>query len=404
LGALDLTDLNAAGSYADTADSEARHLLSLGRVAEAKQLETEVYEIAEKVLLQRPNDLHALSDRSFAAELLGRLAARMHDSASALDYARRAALSGENEVRFNPADVGAWQRWSLALRALSDRQFDNGDIAGATATLRSVLALEDDKRRPSSLGPILWYHWIGLAFLEAETGSSAAASAAVEAFKRDAAELVAQLSAEDAKRPLLVDPGQGLVAWIQFLEGSSQEALTNVTAVIARMSKVETPAKDIGAMALRSNIMRGNYDTGAQAAIRLGRYRDAEGYAHKLLDVPLDPTSEEDPGRRTSHGQAVLAHAIAMQGRGEEALATLAPALAYYREQQRAGATDTEFRFDLAYALLVDALARSDSAAERAHRAASLDEATRVLDGASEQARQMASFRRMASLIAEARG
>jgi len=404
LGALDLTDLNAAGSYADTADSEARHLLSLGRVAEAKQLETEVYEIAEKVLVQRPSDLHALSDRSFAAELLGRLAARMHDGPAALDYARRAVLSGESEVRFNPSDLGAWQRWSLALSALSNQQFDNGDIADATATLRSALALGEDKRRPSSLGPILWYHWIRLAFLESQTGNSAAAMAAIKSFQRDAGELLAQLSAKDARRPLLADPGRGIVGWVQFIEGAAQDALATATAVIGRTASIDVPATDIGATSLKGNIMRSNYDTATQAALRLGRYRDAETYARKLLDVPRDPTTEEDPQQRRSHGAALLAHAIAMQGRAEEALATLAPALAYYREQQRAGATETQFRLDLAYALLVDALARSDSAAERAHRAASLDEATRVLGGASEQARQMAGFRMVAGMIAEARG
>ncbi|HEY6985143.1 MAG TPA: hypothetical protein VH375_03600, partial [Rhodanobacteraceae bacterium] len=404
LGALDLTDLNAAASYADTADSEARHLLSLGRVDEAKQLETEVYEVAEKVLVQRPGDLHALSDRSYAAELLGRLAARMHDSQRAMEYTQRAALSGENEVRFNPSDVTSWQRWSLALTAVSDRQFENGDITQAIATQRSVLALGEDKRRPSSLAPVLWYHWIKLAFLEAETGDAAAAAAAVKAFERDAAELLTRLSADDARRPFFVDPGKGVLANVQLIEGSAQTALTSAAAVLERTEAIDVPKGDLSAQVFKSGILRGNYITASRAAIRLGRYHEAETFARKLLEVPDDPTSESDPRQRHAEDATFLAHAIAMQGRGAEALTVLAPALEYYREEQRRGASETEFRGDFAYALCVDAIARSDNAAERAHRAASLDEAQRTLDGASAEAKRMASFRQLANLIATTRG
>ncbi len=44
VGARDLTDLRAASIYADTSDSQARHSLLLGQVAEAEQLELEVYD------------------------------------------------------------------------------------------------------------------------------------------------------------------------------------------------------------------------------------------------------------------------------------------------------------------------------------------------------------------------
>ena len=43
VGARDLTDLRAASIYADTSDSQARHSLQIGKVAEAERLETEVY-------------------------------------------------------------------------------------------------------------------------------------------------------------------------------------------------------------------------------------------------------------------------------------------------------------------------------------------------------------------------
>ncbi|HEX5124775.1 MAG TPA: hypothetical protein VFV97_16145, partial [Rhodanobacteraceae bacterium] len=218
IGALDLSDLNAAASYADTADSEARHLLNLGRVAEARALETEVYDTAEKVLTQRPGDLHALSDRSWAAELLSSLADRMHDRAAATDYAQRAALAGENEVRFNPSDVSAWQRWGVGLRVISDEHFARGEITQAIAAGHAVFALEADKRRPASLGPVLWYHWIPLAAMEAETGDMDGARKSVASFHRDIDEYGANLAADDPRHALL-ESTEGLDALVQLIGG-----------------------------------------------------------------------------------------------------------------------------------------------------------------------------------------
>jgi len=54
--------------YADTSDSQARHSLRLGKVADAEKLETEIYAIAEKVLAQRPGDLRSMANRALEAD------------------------------------------------------------------------------------------------------------------------------------------------------------------------------------------------------------------------------------------------------------------------------------------------------------------------------------------------
>jgi hypothetical protein len=402
IGALDLSDLNSAASYADTADSEARHHLSLGHLAQARALETEVYEIAEKVLAQRPGDLHALADRSWAAELLSALADQMHDRDAGADYARRAALAGENEVRFNPSDLGSWQRWALGLRAISDEHYARGEIAEAIAAQRAVLALESDSRRPASLGPVLWYHWIPLLAMQAETGDMAGAAASLKAFKRDADEFAAQLAADDPRRRLIAT-SLGLDALAQLIGGSAQAAYASATRQIEVGRAIETAARG-PALVLKQNILRGSLETAAKAGIRIGHYHEAEAFAQQLLDIPSDGTNESDPREGRAQVEAVRAHAMALQGRGDEALEVLAPGLAYYREQEKAGAASTQFRHDFAYALGVSALARSDKPAERAQRKADLDDAARVLDGASAEAKRMAGFREVAALLGDARG
>ena len=403
LGALDLSDLNATSSYADTGDSEARFLLSLGRVAEAQKFEQEVYDLAEKVLLQRPNDLHALADRSFAAELLGAIAGRQYDDAAATDYATRTAQAGEDEVRFNPSDLSTWWRWTLGLRRVADEQYERGEVRQAIATMHSMLALEQDKRRPSSLGPTVWYQWARLANLEAQVGDSAAAAQSLKAFVRDVGELVAQLSPSDRQRQLLAMPDQGVGAALQLAEGASQAALTNASAVVDRTESINVPASDTNSTFLKRNILEGNLGTASVAAIRLGRYAQAEALARRWFAVPADTKSEDDPKSKTSRASALLAHAITMQSRADEARTTLQPVLDYYEKEQQAGAHGITFRRDFAYALYVSALARSADADGRAKRDADLTRAKKLIDGASAEAKQLADMREVTGLIAAAR-
>ena len=402
LGALDLSNLEAASSYADTADTEARALLTLGRIDEAKKLEQEVYGLAEKVLAQRPGDQHSLSVRAFAAQLLGSLANRQHDDAAAADYANRAVQAGEDEVRFNPSDLTSWWQWTLGFRQVADFQFERGEVAHALTTMRSLLALEQDKRKPSSLGPRVWYQWIQLAYLQAQVGDSAAAAQALKAFARDTGEVVAQLPPDDPQRQVLAAPEQSIGADLQLIEGASQAALTNAIAVVDRLEAIKIPAGD-NSIRLKNRILAADLRVASHAAIRLGRYAQAETLARRWLAAPADLRSEADPKNRASRASAALSHAIAMQGRIDDARKTLQPALDYYEKEQQAGAHGTTFRGDFAYALYVSALARPADAEGRAKRDADLTQATQLIDGASMEAQQLADMREVTRLIAAAR-
>ncbi|MBS0570941.1 MAG: hypothetical protein JSS28_10050, partial [Proteobacteria bacterium] len=243
IGALDLSDLNATSSYADTADSEARSLLALGRVDEAQKLEQQVYDLAEKVLAQRPNDLHSLLNRELAAGLLSQLASRRHDDATAIDYARRATQAGADWVRFDPSNMEAWWNWTAVLRGTADQQFNRGEVAAAIATMHSLFALEQDKRLPSSLGPQIWYQWLGLAHMQADAGDAAGAAQSMKSFARDTAQFTAQLAAEDPKRELLAMADKPIVgANLQLLEGEPKVALASATAVVAHVEPIKVPA------------------------------------------------------------------------------------------------------------------------------------------------------------------
>ena len=353
------------------------------------------------MLAQRPGDLHALSDRSWAAELIGTLADRQHDDATAADYANRTAQAGEDEVRFNPSNLDAWQRWSVGLEEVADRQLERGEVTKATATMRSLLALEGDKRLPSGLGRMIWYDWIQLSYLQSQTGDSAGAEQSLKFFVRDVGELLAPLPPHDVRRTLLANPGQAIKAGLQLDEGQAQASLATALATLARIDPVTVQPGGTGYI-LKRNMLQGTLGTASTAAIRAGHYAQAEALARRWLAVPVNPTSEKDPRIPSSRARASLAHAIALQGRLDEAQKTLQPALVYYQQQQQAGAKDTTFRHDYAYALYVSAIAAPTDAAGRAPRSQALADAAGLIAGASAEAQKMADMRQVSGLIASA--
>jgi hypothetical protein len=400
LGATKLVDLDAAASYADTADSEARFLLTLNRIDEADRLEQQVYTMADQLLTRRPGDLHSMADRSYALELLGGIAARRHDSARALDYARRTVESGADEVRFNPADLGAWTRWTLAYRGLAESQFDLGDVTQAIATMHALLDLEQDPRRPSSLGPIVWYNWLLLAAWQEQTGDATGADLSTKGLEHDVAEVVAQFAQNDPRYQLLTSPGDLMRSRLRLSAGDPQGALAAIPAYIARIDAIAVPASNAAATFMKRNILDGNLGVAAAAAIRTGHYAQAEGFARRKLALPIDRTTEGDPEVSHNEARVLLAHAIALQGRLDEAHSTLQPALDHYRQQQAAGARETYFRRAFAYALYVDAIAQPADAAGRKQRKADLDEAAKQIAGASAEAQKLADLRYVSGLIA----
>ena len=401
IGALDLSDLNAASSYADTADSQARYHMGLNQVDAAQKLEQQVYDLAEKVLAQRPNDQHSLLNRVLAADVLSSVAQRRHDDATAADYARREVQAAQDLVRFDPSNLDSWRYWTIGLRQVADLQFDRGEIANGIATMQSLLALKQDKRLTASLGPTVAFQWIGFAFWQANSGGAAPAAQSMKSYAHDVGEFMAPLKADDPKRALAAITVRGFNSVLQLYTGDPQAALTTTTAAISSVDGVKVPENDNVALNMQRLSLRTYLMRGAAAAIMLGRYPQAEALSRRALNLPRPPFSNDDPRDASSSSAAVLAHALAMQGRNDEARKTLQPALAYYHEQQQAGAHDTFFRHDFAYALYVNAIAQPAGASERA---TDLKEATAQINGASVEAQKLADMRYVSGLIAAERG
>jgi hypothetical protein len=187
---------------------------------------------------------------------------------------------------------------------------------------------------------------------------------------------------------------------LRLSAGDPQGALAAIPAYIARIDAIAVPASNAAATFMKRNILDGNLGVAAAAAIRTGHYAQAEGFARRKLALPIDRTTEGDPEVSHNEARVLLAHAIALQGRFDEAHSTLQPALDHYRQQQAAGARETYFRRAFAYALYVDAIAQPADAAGRKQRKADLDEAAKQIAGASAEAQKLADLRYVSGLIA----
>jgi hypothetical protein len=401
-GARNLTNLRAASIYADTTDSQARHLLQMGKVAETEKLEIEVYAYAEKVLAKRPGDLRSMANRALAADLLGRLAVRRHDYAVATSYAAKSAEAGESYVRFNPSDLNSWVYWVRGLEQQAGVLLEQGRVEEALIGYRTVVALERDARKPASLAPLLWNQWGQLMLNEGRAGQFEAARKSRRTAVAAATETVALDKPGPARQALFDMYGDALQARLDLDQGNNQAAFDQAAQLASRIRTLVISKDESGGNigAVRANFLRNTLATLGFAALRTGRYGEAEAAARERASLPPNPFSELDPQDEKSRAQVTLAHALLLQGRTDEARAITDVEVPRYRSALKTGAGGLAFTKDFAYALYVDALARppGDSV-----RNANLPEALRQLDAMGDQVNRLMDIRELRGLIGAAR-
>ncbi|NJD33112.1 MAG: hypothetical protein FIB04_14635 [Gammaproteobacteria bacterium] len=401
IGALDLSNLTATGVYADTADSEARHALDLGRLEDADKLERQVYDLAEKVLARRPGDLRSMKNRALAANLLGEIAAARHDQVAAAQYAERATQAGEDAVRFNPSDLGTWQYWVMGRGQVAQRMFARGEVSAAIDEAKGTLALGKDERLPSSLQPILEDTWYQLASTEASFGRREDAERTFEGAVKASQEAAKQFAETNSVHVLSLARVPVRRARLELLLGDAQSAFNRASASAGNLERMPIAAADNFGIRVRDNVLQTALGIISASALVLERYPDAEKAARRRLELPVNPF--DNPFADKAQRQVQLALALAYQGRAAEARTVLAPALEFYEREKKAGAQDTLFRRDYAEALLASALSQEPDAAGHAARKRALDAAAAELNGASTEARQLSAYRQIAARIAEAR-
>ena len=400
MGALELADLTAASVYADTADSQARHALSLGRLPDAEKLERLVYDIAERVLAKRPADIRSMKNRSLAADLLGRIAMRNQDFETASMYLDRAEKAGEDIVRFNPGDLSSWVYWTRSGGFTAFNLLQQGRVSESIAKGESTLGLAKDDRLTASLMPPLEGLFYAVAALQMEFGQTAAAERTFALGVQATEESASQFPGDSERHALAIIRPVAERARLSLAAGNYAVAFAQASGVVARLDEFASSA-DRYVVLWKDDLLHGALETVTTAGLRLGKFADAEAAARR--HDTLEPGNNEDPEMHSAMRQVEMAQALTGQGRHDEARAALEPALVLLRDRTNAGTMGLDLRQNWAEALYVHALAQEAEPTGRAARAKALTEASAVLAGLSAEARQLRSVRALSDDISAAR-
>jgi len=396
LGALELSDLSAAAAWADVADSEAREALDLGRLDDAERLEKQVGSVATGVLAKRPGELRAMVDLFYSPNMLSTIEEKRFHDTTALKLAIQARQAAGDYVRFNPSDTTGWFSLLSADFAIVDLLARLGRISEALEVARNSMQLVGDHNNLPLPPAIVWGQ---IATLEAQRGNRGSADQAVQEARRsvDAFISVSQLSKVDAD--YWVEEVNALERTVRLNFGENEAAHTLAKQALPR---VEQSLSVLTNPTMKSLVLwhrQMTLEQCAQSALKLKQYADAESAGRALASSVHTSYSSDDD---LSWGRVLQAQALVGLGRPAEALPVLEPALAKYREMQAQGAADVQFCLHYARALYVQALAQPAAGEGVARSRAALDQANALLQGLTEEARQLHDAKELLPTIAAA--
>jgi tRNA A-37 threonylcarbamoyl transferase component Bud32/tetratricopeptide (TPR) repeat protein len=387
LGALDCNNLDAASTWADTADSQAREMLALGRIDEAEQAERQGLKLAEGVIERRPNDLHALQDLYFAPDVLGLIEARKNHDAAALDWFRQAGRAAKNSVRFNPSDENSWLSVGLADYGISAMLWRAGRVAEAVEILRN--GATNPVPEIENIG-----QWSSLAVLEAQRGNRSSAERAILEARKAREGRAAAIGLPQTQRQVSAEIVHDVERQVKVAFTQDAALLESARDGLVRIGELGKGELDPETNAELNQLKRRALSDAARAALRLERFGEAKTFSQALVAAPLLRTefSERMMLLRPDDlgwGSVLLAQAQLGERSREEALKTIEPALAVYRDMQAQGVNHLTFHQRFARALYVHALAQPATGEGASQRRSSLAEAAKLLNELSDEAKKL---------------
>ena len=249
--------------------------------------------------------------------------------------------------------------------------------------------------------------WATIAGWEAQRGNREAADQAIQQARRSLDAFASKVRMEDQIKTGQQERIDTAERHVRLAFGEEATVLTMSTAAIPRLEKEKQKALFAYEASLVLLSQRGTLSQATLSALKLNRLAEAESTARALISLPLATSqgstfSSLDRPDDLAWGRVLLAQALVGQGRQAEALMTLEPALALYREMKSNGATYLVFHQHLVRALYVQALAQPTDAAGIARRRESLAEAAKEITGLSDEAGQLRDSKELQSWIAAA--
>jgi len=321
--------------------------------------------------------------------------------------ATKSRQATQDYLRFNPSDAAGWKHLAGTDLLVSALLFREGRVSEALQTLRG--ATQDDCDPGNTFNNVLGIVAMSLetARWEAQRGNRDAADQALV----EARHIYESISARRSTSEILHQ------RWTVFYEAAERRVrqafdddstvYTLSTNAVPRLDKLWKSMANRNARVALLNLEREALEQAARAALNLERHTEAETTARALLSLSVE-TGESSAYSFLAQpfdlvwGRVLLAQALVEQGRTAEALKALEPALAHYRDAQAKGAAHVTFRQHFARALYVQALAEPADSAGTASAHESLEQALALLQGLSDEARQLHDSKELLSWIAAA--
>ena len=356
LGARELTDVQAAADYAQSAAFQCERLFRTGQTAELERVADEAEVLAGRVLDIRPGHLVALRAREAAlAYLAGAAAERLHIR-DALSLEVRSSEDAAVLVRLDPTHSDDRQGLTDALRWSAEYLRAVGHPRAAIAYYQQAIDVGRAEKEPSPFNlNFVLYHTLEMARVRTDLGEDAAAAEALA---------TAKVVLERIHRDRPAD---------SMFRVNGDATMAIARADVARLrGDPEAKALALEAVALTAKA-RGNSptieravdDRKVYAALlvadigeSLGEYAAAADAARAAVERAEARREKSDfDRRREARARVLQSMELARLGHRDEAARVLAPAVRLERELYARNRDDESQRLELATALFAQALA-----------------------------------------------
>ena len=375
LGALDLSNIAMAASYAEASSWLVEALQNLGRNDEARRTGEESVALADRVLERRPGYRLALHAQQVIEGTLAGVAQNDLNPSETLQISRRDEQISVALLNLDPKSLVSVNNLGVAHQEMADALWAAGRLRESVPYYRQTL---DDFTVAAAGGT---GHTMLLSYVTQYVGGQYAQLGDIPRAADGLAKLtpilakIRQTEPKSSMAPVIIEAMQKT--------GEAENAFERDDLAAARriawntVSELQPIKPERGVQDTQKYVgLFAAADIAGHAAYELGDYADAERAQRVAVDARKRYLTQAVADRRDLAEKSTWwAMAIARQGRLDEAAQIIAPVVGFHRELAAKNHGDRWQRLELAAALYAEALT------DGKRRAALLREAAALVDG-----------------------
>jgi hypothetical protein len=396
LGARDLSNIDMAALYAESAAWEVAALQNLGRNDEGRRVALDAMAIGDKVLERRPGYRLALHAEQVIEGGLSSVAQNDLNPAEALRSAERDEAISTTLMNLDPNSTVSANNLGNAVQTIGDALWASGRLHESMPHYARATDYFD-RAAAAGTGQIILNGWVrgGVAHLQSVLGDYAAAAATLARGTPFLDKLRQTEPAGSLPVVLVAAIGQSTAADIALERGDAETARRLAREVLTQVGALK-PTRGVQEVQKYVTVFW-TADVAGQAEYRLGDYAAAEQAEREAVEARKKFLTEAIGDRRDLAIKSTwLAMALARQGRRDEALKVIAPMVQFQRGLAAKNHGDRWQPLELAGALYAEALA------EPGKRAALLREAAALTLNLAPEMRPLSDVRQWRERILQA--